>query len=129
MTSPLADLYNTILLIPGAETQGTDEVGNTILIPGPETEYRAFLKKSRDPQLGYAPGTNSLKQYFKGYVVEPEQLPPGFNLPATVKCRKRRGQADQWVDGTFEILPVFKAVDMVEDVLGDAIEGYFTIQK
>lgn len=129
MASPLAEFYNTILIIPSAETMGEDEAGNPKLMSGVDQEYKAYTKKLRDPQANYSPGTDSLKQYCAGYVVDPTALPPGLNLPATVKAKKRRGQAGQWIEGTFEILPVFTPIDVVEDVLGDAITGYFRIAK
>lgn len=127
--SPLGQFYNTILVVPGSETTGIDEVGNPVLVPGVEIEYKAYLKRSRDPRVEYQPGTDSFRQYFKGYVVEPQSMPPGVNLPMTLKCQKRRGNHNIWEEGTFEILPVFKPIDIVEQVLGDAIEGYFNIQK
>ena len=130
MPSPLKDFYNTILIIPTGQTMGTDDVGNPVLISGTEVEYKAYLKKAtKDPNVSYQTGVNSSKQYFTGYVVEPEALPQGLNLPATVKCRKRRGQNDIWIEGKFEILAEFLPIDIVEDVLGDYISGYFFLGK
>ena len=130
MVNPLGQFYNTILSLPQASTMGTDEVGNPILVPGAEVEYKAYLKRAtKDPRVSYSVGVDSNKQFFKGYVVEPESLPKGLILPATVRCQKRRGKSDRWVAGKFEILPEFLPIDIVEDVLGDYISGYFTISK
>ncbi|MGL5944250.1 MAG: hypothetical protein ACRC2S_28545 [Waterburya sp.] len=130
MSSPLSSFYNTLLYIPGRDTTGVDDVGNTILVPGTEVEYKAYLKRStKDPSVGYSVGVDNSKQYFKGYIVEPLNLPDGLILPATVRAKKRRGHNDLWNDGTFEILPEFLPIDIVEDVLGDAIGGWFLSRK
>lgn len=126
MPNPLINFYNTLFYIPAADIMGTDEVGNPILLPGIETEYKVYLRRStKDPNVSYSAGVDSTKQYFTGYVVEPESLPPGLKLPATVRCQKRRGKDDEWVEGKFEILPEFLPIDIVEDVLGDYVSGYF----
>ena len=129
MTSPLLEFYNTILILPGAETLGTDRLGNPSLISGSEVEYKAFLKAKQDPNTNYSVGVNSQTQYFSGYVVEPKALPDNLELPYSVKCRIRRGNSNIWVEGTLEISPRYISVDIPEQVLGDAIAGYFFTRK
>lgn len=130
MASPLAEFYNTIFYIPTADAMSVDSVGNPITVQGLEIEYKVYLKSAtKDPGVSYSVGVDSTKQYFKGYVVEPLNLPDGLILPATVKAKKRRGKNDLWIDGRFEILPEFLPIDIVEDVLGDYISGYWQIGK
>lgn len=130
MTNPLLDFYNTILYLPTGETLGVDDVGNPVLIGSGEAEYKVYLKRStKDPNPSYSVGVDNFKQYFTGYVIEPEALPEGIKLPATFRCLKRRGKNDKWIEGKFEILPQFLPIDIVEDVLGDYIAGYFFTSK
>jgi hypothetical protein len=124
LTSPLLEFYNTVFTIPLLDLLGIDEMGNDFLMEGIATEYKVYLKKAkRDPSVAYSPGVDSTKNYFEGYVVEPILLPTGLLLPATVDCMKRRG--DLWDKGTFEILPVYNPVALVEETLGQAVAGCF----
>ena len=104
---------------------GVDASGNPTLMPGTEAQFKAYLKPAKDPKISYSIGVDSNKQYFKGYIVEPTSFPDGFKLPQTVPAKKRRGDRNLWDEGKFEILPVYLPIDIVEDVLGTAIVGYF----
>jgi hypothetical protein len=125
LTSPLLEFYNAILVIPFWENMVVeDEVGNPVVLNTGNLEYKAYLNPARNPDISYSVGIDSTKTYFEGYLVE-HNLPPEFKLPATVKCRKRRGANDIWDEGDFEILARYLPIDIVEEVLGDAIAGYF----
>lgn len=127
MPSPLSQFYNTVLVLPELSSNiGTNDLGDPVIVPGLDVEYKAYLKKStKDPTVSYQSGVNSNKQYFVGYIVEPTSLPIDLKLPVTVSCRKRRGKSNTWIEGKFEILPEYLPIAIVEDVLGDYISGFF----
>jgi hypothetical protein len=126
LTSPLLEFYNAVFSIPILDVLGEDELGNPIALEGLATNYKAYLKKpKRDPNVNYSAGVDSTKSYFEGYLVGPESLPTGLLLPATFDCCKRRGAGDLWDQGTFEILPVYNPIPLVEETLGQAVAGYF----
>lgn len=123
MVSPLADYYNTVLIISNNDgIVAQDDDGNWVTTGETTTEYKVYLKKPTDDPYGvYNPGADTASQYLKGYLVEPLELPAHILLPYKTPCRRLVGT--QWRDGIFEILPALVPIRLVEQIIGQAIEG------
>ena len=125
MNNPLANplLSKAILKIPiasGAYSQ--DEHGNWVTEETLEPYSVYFKKPGRQPEVTHNPGTDGFSVYLKGYLVEPKFLPPNIKLPTKVECVRYIGKREQ--KGTFEIRPSIVPVELVEEIIGQAIEGW-----
>lgn len=127
MNNPLANrlLSKASLSIPVSSGDVVqDEHGNWKYEDNSVEEYSVYFKKpGSQPEVNYNPGIDGFSVYLKGYLVEPKFLPANIKLPMKVQCVRYIGKREQ--AGTFEIRPSIVPVELVEEIIGQAIEGWF----
>lgn len=126
MNSPLSNplLNKATLLIPIANgAYGQNEDGNWVTDETIE-EYSVYFKKpSTKPETNNNPGSDGFSVYLQGYLVKPKFLPANIRLPFKAECTRFVGKREQ--KGIFEIRPSIVPVELVEEILGQAVEGWF----
>lgn len=126
MNNPLSNplLKKAILKIPspgGSAIQ--DEDGNWKTDGDTVTDYQVYFKKpGRQPEVNHEAGQDSYSVYLKGYLVEPKFLPANVRLPLKVDGIRTIGNREQ--NFTFELRPSIVPVELAEEILGQAIEGW-----
>lgn len=126
MSNPLLNplLTKAILEIPlSSGNVIQDDEGNWITDGDSIAEYLVYFKKpSKEPEVNSEAGTDGYCVYLKGYLVEPKFLPPNIKLPMKVNCTRYIGEREQKCQ--FEIRPSIVPVALVEQILGQAVEGW-----
>lgn len=126
MSNPLANPLLTKARLEVPVSQGNvvqDDDGNWVTDGDTIAEYSVYFKKpGRQPETDNNSGVDGYSVYLKGYLVEPKFLPPNIKLPMTVDCIRYIGQREQKC--TFEIRPSIVPVELVEEIIGQAIEGW-----
>ena len=122
LSNPL--LTKAKLKIPsGGGIYSQDEHGNWVTDESSIAYLAYFKKPDKQPEVNNNPGTDGFSVYLKGYLVEPKFLLPNIKLPIKVECDRYIGKREQ--KGMFEIQPSIVPVELVEEILGQAIEGWF----
>ncbi len=126
MSNPLANplLTKAVLKIPLAQGNVVqDEDGNWTTDGDSITEYSVYFKKpDKQPETDHNSGVDGYSVYLQGYLVKPKFLPPNIKLPMAVDCIRYVGKKEQQC--TFELKPSIVPVELVEEIIGQAIEGW-----
>lgn len=126
MSNPLNNplLSKATLLIPVPSAVVTQDSDGNWITNDSYAIYLAYFKKpGKQPEVNNNPGTDGFSVYLKGYLIDPLFLPSNLKLPIKVECTRNIGKREQ--KGTFEIRPSLVPVELVEGIIGQAIEGWF----